>query len=232
MTPLDAFRRRLVKDIGAKRFSQSDRHEYLSSGLVDEHLNELISILLRCDGVASELCAHSTLHKNGFLRVMILDARPKFAIRLHVWQSKSRIVSPDVHNHPWDASSKVVVGQLVDVRHIVEPGNGEHYFAYGCQYVPGRDGHIFTPNGDCFLAASRQTLLTRNDGPYELCFEDLHSTTSGADLTATLFFHGPLHRTKTSVFSKLEKRNLLVDRASPVTVKYLKEALTRISSTL
>jgi hypothetical protein len=58
--------------------------------------------------------------------------------RLHVWDPESAIGDPPVHDHPFDFTSTVIVGELVNTRYREDP-HGDEYVRE--RYVPGREDH-------------------------------------------------------------------------------------------
>lgn len=65
------------------------------------------------DCAVAEVAARSYRHANGFYR-LVLEAGDPFQpkVRLHVWKPRARVASADIHDHPWDFSSIVLVGTL------------------------------------------------------------------------------------------------------------------------
>jgi hypothetical protein len=58
------------------------------------------------------------------LLALRLDDRREY--RLHVWDPDGCIGDPPVHDHPYDFTSTVVVGELVNTRYLEDP-NGHEY---------------------------------------------------------------------------------------------------------
>ncbi len=56
--------------------------------------------------------------------------------RLHVWNPDGAVGEPPIHDHPFDFTSTVVVGELVNTRYV-EDSNGAEYVRE--RYVPGRE---------------------------------------------------------------------------------------------
>jgi hypothetical protein len=59
----------------------------------------------------------------GVLALRLDDRREH---RLHVWDPDGAIGDPPVHDHPYDFTSTVVVGELVNTRYVEDPGGGEY----------------------------------------------------------------------------------------------------------
>jgi hypothetical protein len=69
----------------------------------------------------------------GVLSLWLDDRREH---RLHVWDPDGATVRPLVHDHPFDFTSTVMVGELVNVRYVEDPG-GDEYLRE--RYAPGAE---------------------------------------------------------------------------------------------
>ena len=67
----------------------------------------------------------------GLLALRLDDRREH---RLHVWDPTSLDGDPPIHDHPYDFTSTVVVGELVNTRYVVDPTGDEHRRE---RYAPG-----------------------------------------------------------------------------------------------
>ncbi|WP_426573963.1 hypothetical protein [Aquihabitans sp. McL0605] len=52
-----------------------------------------------------------------------LDEQRRY--RLHVWDPEGAIGDPPIHDHPFDFTSTVIVGELVNTRYVEDPGGTE-----------------------------------------------------------------------------------------------------------
>jgi hypothetical protein len=59
----------------------------------------------------------------GLLALRLDDRREH---RLHVWDPDSCIDDPPIHDHPYDFTSTVVVGELVNTRYVEDPSGDEY----------------------------------------------------------------------------------------------------------
>ena len=59
----------------------------------------------------------------GVLAVWLDDQR---SYRLNVWDPDGAIGDPPVHDHPFDFTSTVIVGELVNTRYVEDPGGREY----------------------------------------------------------------------------------------------------------
>ncbi len=67
----------------------------------------------------------------GILALRLDDQRRD---RLHVWDPDGAICDPVVHDHPYDFTSTVIVGEIVNTRYVEDP-NGNEYVRE--RYMPG-----------------------------------------------------------------------------------------------
>ena len=69
----------------------------------------------------------------GVLALRLDDRRTS---RLHVWDPDGASGEPVVHDHPYDFTSSVIVGELVNTRYVADPGGREYLRE---RYVPGNE---------------------------------------------------------------------------------------------
>ncbi len=59
----------------------------------------------------------------GLLALRLDDRREH---RLHVWDPGACISDPPVHDHPYDFTSEIVVGELINTRYVEDPSGDEY----------------------------------------------------------------------------------------------------------
>jgi hypothetical protein len=59
----------------------------------------------------------------GVLALWLDDQRSS---RLHVWDPEGAIGDPPIHDHPFDFTSTVIVGELVNTRYVQDRGGREY----------------------------------------------------------------------------------------------------------
>jgi hypothetical protein len=69
----------------------------------------------------------------GVLALWLDDQR---SYRLHVWDPEGATGEPPVHDHPFDFTSTVIVGELVNTRYVEDP-DGREYLRE--RYSPGNE---------------------------------------------------------------------------------------------
>jgi hypothetical protein len=96
-----------------------------------------------------------------------LDDRREY--RLHVWDLEGTIGDPPVHDHPFDFTSTVIVGELVNTRYVEDPSGAEYLRE---RYSPGDEDNR---RGDTVrLVATSATL--RAGSRYRQLAHELHDS--------------------------------------------------------
>ena len=63
------------------------------------------------------------LQSIGLLALPLDDRRE---LRLHVWDPEAGVGDPPIHDHPYDFTSTVIVGELTNTRYVEDPAGVEH----------------------------------------------------------------------------------------------------------
>ena len=116
------------------------------------------------------------------LLTLRLDDRREY--RLHVWDPESRTSDPPIHDHPFDFTSTVIVGGLINTRYVEDP-TGIEYRRH--RYWPGEEDARRT---DSVRLVGSETTFSPGDR-YGQVSTELHSShpTPG---TVTLIKFGPI----------------------------------------
>jgi hypothetical protein len=102
----------------------------------------------------------------GLLGLRLDDRR---AFRLHAWDPESRVGDSPVHDHPYDFTSTVIVGELVNTRYVEDP-NGVEYERH--RYRPADEGDRRT---DSVRLVGRAETLVAGDR-YRQRADELHTS--------------------------------------------------------
>ncbi len=112
----------------------------LNTGL----LVNVIDNLLGNEKELNEVASRSYYHNNGFLKVVLIEKRPKYSIRFHIWPEEL-FQAPDAHNHPWDMTGLVLNGSyewpIYSLDQISE--GSESFDLFECRYLEDYSGHSF-----------------------------------------------------------------------------------------
>jgi len=105
----------------------------------------------------------------GLLALRLDDRREH---RLHVWDPDGCTGDPPIHDHPYDFTSTVVVGELVNTRYAEDPGGDEYRRE---RYASADEDHRRT---DTVRLVGTSTTLVPGDRYHQLAAElhDSHQT--------------------------------------------------------
>jgi hypothetical protein len=157
---------------------------------------------LRSSAPAVAACAAASYpHPLGFDRLLLIDAEPSFALRLHVWWDRSERGADHVHNHRFGLASSIVRGSY-DME-IYSAGDGE-------MVVDEYEERLSSAAGDWQLASRgsnrlRLQIKTRlgQGSSYFLPPNQLHRVKVPADgHCITLFLSTALVGSTTQVFTR------------------------------
>ncbi|WP_433802964.1 hypothetical protein [Actinomycetospora sp. CA-084318] len=148
-------------------------------------------------------------HPNGFLKATLRGSgRSGRYVRLHLWRPTDEAHGePDIHDHRWSFSSRVLFGALCHRTFVAEmaaDGSHHHYR----HRAPRSREFDFQLVGRSSLHEQKADLLAAGS-VYGLGHETLHRVepTSASDLVATLVIEHPERREDTNVFSRVCQRS-------------------------
>ncbi|MGM0857679.1 MAG: hypothetical protein ACQEW0_11420 [Pseudomonadota bacterium] len=132
--------------------------------LHDGLLLSLIDNLVRSQPQLDEVANRSYWHKNGFFKVLLLDKRPDYSVRLHIWPD-SPLQEGDIHNHPWDMSGLVLTGSYVwPIYNFEREKQNTNCTLYECRYLEDYSGHSFHEDGHVILKEEKK--ITMREGEF------------------------------------------------------------------
>tara|TARA_R110002072_G_scaffold303007_1_gene491274 strand:+ start:7361 stop:8047 length:687 start_codon:yes stop_codon:yes gene_type:complete len=188
-------------------------------------LKELIYSLLSNQADLEEVASRSYFHKNGFLKILLLDQRPKYSVRLHIWPS-STFNDTHIHDHPWEMSTMVLKGEyswhIFKLRNSNQPTN---YSAYQCKYLDDYSGHSFSFDSNVRVQQEK-TIDLKAGLPVELSSGEYHKVVKSNVLPAdSIVITGgsECFIAKVVTSENLSCREKLLNK--PVTYEFLKERL-------
>jgi hypothetical protein len=166
-------------------------------------LRSALGVLLRDDEALDEVAHRSSVHHNGFAKV-VLSRGEGWSLRLHVWSPsvRSRFDTLNPHGHRWSFASWIITGTLREIT-FVEDRCGQVF--HRCAY--GRDApemwHLQN-SGATTLAADE--LVDREAGTvYERVGSEVHTAAPRSSLVATLVLQGQHRDETTEVFLRPDK---------------------------
>jgi hypothetical protein len=96
-----------------------------------------------------------------------LDDRREY--RLHVWDPSYLVNEPPVHDHPYDFTSTIMAGELINSRYVEDPA-GDDYIRF--RYSPGAEDDR---RADAVRLTSTATTFTEGS-QYRQLAEELHAS--------------------------------------------------------
>ncbi len=105
-------------------------------------------------------------HEIGLLGLRLDDRRE---CRLHVWDSTGNVEDPPVHNHPYDFTSRIIVGELTNTRYEEDPA-GDEYLRF--RYPPAAEA---LRRSDTVTLSAAATTFTEG-GQYGQLAHELHAS--------------------------------------------------------
>ena len=120
--------------------SRADFLRLLNAGL----FSNVIKSLLGNERELNEVASRSYYHNNGFLKVVLIEKRPQYSVRFHIWPDES-FQAPDVHNHPWDMTGLLLNGSYEWPIYTFNQAweSCESFDLIECRYLEDYSGHSF-----------------------------------------------------------------------------------------
>ena len=143
--------------------SQENREELLTQLSLGGSLRKAVVRLLDSPSDLSEVASRSYEHNNGFCKVLLIDQRPRYSIRLHLWP-KEALEDSHIHNHPWDMSGVLISGKYEwEVVSVIQSKESTEELIYECKYLQDYSGHTFNRIGYAEVKRIHSTTLRQNE---------------------------------------------------------------------
>jgi len=143
--------------------NEKTRNELLYS-LNNGMLRTLIENLVDNQEELENVARRSYCHNNGFFKILLIDNRPSYSIRLHIWPEQP-FQECDIHNHPWDMSVLILNGSYEWPIYIVENTQEANNCCelYQCKYLKDYSGHSFLKKGNVKVIETGRETFQRGD---------------------------------------------------------------------
>src|ERR1700733_1197721 len=186
----------------ARRLSQGEEEKGLLEmvdGINPRRLLAGCLLLSARQEYSEEVCALSYQHPNGFIKLVLINRIPYWALRLHVWRDPISANENDIHDHCGYLVSKVLDGELVnEIYRVLDKDKGAGVSSKFLEYedVLSHGIHTLTATGTRLLALERREII-RSGSLYYLDDSVIHRTISAVRASSmSLVLEGP--RTKKS----------------------------------
>ncbi len=173
-------------------------------------LLDLIDSLLKSPKELEKIATQSYRHANGFNKIMLFDKRPKYALRLHLWDFNTKVDS-HIHNHEWDLSGIVLYGSYRwKLYELSKKSSLKQQYEYECLYNQDYGGHQYV--NEKYASTKKYFDVILNKGSqYTINGDIYHKITNfGKKEAASLVLHSDVSDHKISVISnaKLESKKI------------------------
>ncbi|WP_336273161.1 hypothetical protein [Vreelandella indica] len=194
--------------------------------LNDGLLVSIINNMMKSQSQLHEVANRSYWHKNGFLKVLLLDKRPKYSIRLHIWPD-SPLQEGDVHNHPWNMSGLVLTGSYEWPIYTFEQVKEITKFAlYKCRYLEDYSGYSFHRVGSVILKEVKNSIMQEGEF-FQFPKEKYHSAKKeNSDPADSIIITGTSESLTADVVSSREISCDKIMYNAPVKSSFLREKLS------
>ncbi len=141
--------------------------------LKSELLRSAIELVINDSVLLKEVSNRSYFHKNGFLKVLLIDMRPKYSVRLHIWPTE-QFSETDIHDHPWSMTGLVLNGSC-NWNIFEECQDSESLKKrYICNYLNNYSGHSFKEEDPIFMSLVQ--VVTYSEGDFfDFSHKDFHN---------------------------------------------------------
>ena len=166
-------------------------------------------------------------HSNGFDKILLIDKRPYYALRLHIWNP---INSCDghIHNHEWDLSGVVLFGSYRwELYEYENSENIDGLYYYECKYNKNYSQHLLT-NEKKVLTKKIFDVTMAEKSFYNLKSSICHKITMSNEYCASLMLHGNSLNQKIVVISNNKLMNNLNESYIYYSVQELAELLKNV----
>lgn len=175
----------------------------------------------------SALFKQSTLHPNGFVKIILGQNNAGSFLRLHIWETENKI-EPDIHNHTSRFVSKILSGEIKETCFDFKEtrSNKNNYALYTYPSSP-KVKTVTTLLGHASLV-SRRTKTVEKGEIYSISMKTPHSTRVSPH-TISLVIQLPMVSTHTKIYTKKNLRLGRLQKHKKVTKAQLLERLASIS---
>lgn len=233
LTPSAAAHRlhRLLDDVPAGEATQRAALEAISGlGTPGRIVPVLRALGEDPSGVAAR-AVQSYRHPLGFSKLELIDAAPRFILRLHIWWAGHPRGTEDVHNHRYAPASAILHGGYE--MQIFQPASrGTAMAEFREEYTVHEASWRLDPIGETTLALTATSNLTGGDS-YALAADTLHRVTIAPETTCvTLFLETAPIRSTTQIFTEVGSPARPVTPKLPLGPEDYRQVLAKVLTVL
>jgi hypothetical protein len=141
--------------------------------LKNKVLRSVIELVINDNVLLKEVSNRSYFHKNGFLKVLLIDMRPKYSVRLHIWPTDP-FSETDIHDHPWNMTGLVLNGSYN--WNVFEESQSSDLFVnrYICNYLDDYSGHFLKKGHSVFISLVNVLSFVKGEF-FDFSHKELHN---------------------------------------------------------
>jgi hypothetical protein len=180
---------------------------------------------------AAARAVQSYRHPLGFDKLELIDAAPRFMLRLHIWWPTHPRGTEDVHNHRYAPASAILHGGY-EMRIFQPAGHGAAMAEFREEYTGHEAGWRLDPAGEGTLALIAVSKLTSGDS-YALAADTLHRVAIAPEAACvTLFLETAPIRSTTQIFTEVGNPPRPVTPKLPLSPEDYSQVLARVLAVL
>jgi hypothetical protein len=156
--------------------------------------------------LVARMIRYSYTHPNGFRKYMLVASdEPGYRLRLHVWKPLTVRIEGNLHDHPRDFWSQVLIGELIDVRYaevVALDPRAECYYKYRSKERNDAEQYNIDWLGHSALIEYERSVIGAGQR-YSRSYDLIHKSIARPNVTTvTLFIQGPAIREYAYVYNK------------------------------
>ncbi|MFX4218554.1 hypothetical protein ACOL3B_06585 [Aliarcobacter butzleri] len=169
--------------------------------LKNKKLKLLINNIINDEVELLKIAKQSYKHSNGFDKILLIDKRPNYALRLHLWNPENKC-DGHIHNHEWDLSGIIIKGSCKwELYEFVNDFSNESFYCYECEYNSNYKEHILINEKKVNVKKIFDINISENSF-YNLKSSSIHRIKMTEKFSASLILHGNSIEQKIVVINK------------------------------
>lgn len=233
LTPGGLARRlhRLLDDVPAGEATQRAALEAISGLGTPGRIVPVLRALGADPSTVAARSVQSYRHPLGFDKLELIDAAPRFILRLHIWWPGHSRGAEDVHNHRYAPASVILHGGY-EMQIFQRASRGVAMAEFREEYTVHEASWRLEPVGEIALALTATGNLSSGDS-YALAADTLHRVTIAPEATCvTLFLETAPIRSTTQIFTEVGSPSRPVAPKLPLGPEGYLQVLAKVLSVL
>ena len=200
--------------------------------LAEPHrVTALLEEVLRDDAHAARHAGLSYTHPLGFEKIILIDAEPDFALRLHAWWPTGTPEVEHIHDHRFGFATTILAGGYTMRTFAISP-DGDEMAEYREESAGTRPAWRLERVGENRLIVASESRLGRGAN-YALAAQTLHQVdVTPGTLCITMFLQTRVIGSATRVFALPERHEPPVRAKRPMSVQSYRAQLDAVLAAL